>query len=237
VGHEQEAELHVVLQLREQVDDRRLHRDVEGRGHFVAHEQRGLGRERAGDRDALPLAAAQLVRVTGHDRGPELDPLQCRDDPGVPLLRPELEEEAQRLIDDLADRLARVERAVRTLEDVLDPLACPSVARARIVRQRAPVEVDRAGEVTVETGDAARERRLTGARLADERDALARPDGKADAEQHLAVAVGGIDVLHVDERLAFVASRPRGRGPPLACAEREHLRMPEATHDVALRDG
>ena len=39
------------------------HRDVERRDGLVADEPRGLRRERAGDRDALPLTARELVRI------------------------------------------------------------------------------------------------------------------------------------------------------------------------------
>ena len=56
-----EAEL--VLQVLEQVDDAGLDRDVERRHRLVEHEQLRVERERAGDADALALAAGELVRV------------------------------------------------------------------------------------------------------------------------------------------------------------------------------
>ena len=49
--------------LLEQVQDLRLHRHVERRDRLVADDQLRLQRERAGDADALPLAARELVRV------------------------------------------------------------------------------------------------------------------------------------------------------------------------------
>ena len=56
-----------LLQLHEQVDDLRLDRDVERRHRLVADEQARLERQRAGDADALALAAGELVRVAlGH---------------------------------------------------------------------------------------------------------------------------------------------------------------------------
>ena len=56
----------------------------------------------------------------------------------------------------------------------------------------------------MQAGDAARERRLAGARLADERDALAGADGQLDVEQHLAGAVRGADAADGDERVLGV---------------------------------
>ena len=49
------------LQLDEQVEDRRLHRDVERRGRLVADDELRVARERAGDRDALLEAAGELA--------------------------------------------------------------------------------------------------------------------------------------------------------------------------------
>ena len=43
------------------VEDVGLHRDIERREHFIADQQIGLGDERAGDGDALALAARKLV--------------------------------------------------------------------------------------------------------------------------------------------------------------------------------
>ena len=52
-----------LLQVAQQVHDLRLDRDVE-RGHrLVADDEARLDGERAGDADALPLAAGELVRV------------------------------------------------------------------------------------------------------------------------------------------------------------------------------
>ena len=65
VGDEDVGDAELALQALQQVDDLRLHRDVERRDRLVADDQRGLDRERAGDRDALALAARELVRHGG----------------------------------------------------------------------------------------------------------------------------------------------------------------------------
>ena len=51
------------LQLDEQVEDRRLHGDVERRGRLVADDELGVAGERARDRDALLEPARQLHRL------------------------------------------------------------------------------------------------------------------------------------------------------------------------------
>ena len=62
VRDEQVGEPELVLQVGEQIQDLRLDRHVERRGGLVADQQRGLDGERAGDADALALAAGELVR-------------------------------------------------------------------------------------------------------------------------------------------------------------------------------
>ena len=62
-----QAEL--LAQLREQVQNRRLHRDVERRDRLVGDQELGLESERARDRDALALAARELPRVGVERRG------------------------------------------------------------------------------------------------------------------------------------------------------------------------
>ena len=47
--------------LVEQIEHRRLNRDVEGARHLVADQHRRLGRERAGDGHPLALATRQLA--------------------------------------------------------------------------------------------------------------------------------------------------------------------------------
>ena len=53
----------VALELDEQVEDRRLHRDVERRGRLVADDDPRLAGERARDRDPLLEAARELRRA------------------------------------------------------------------------------------------------------------------------------------------------------------------------------
>ena len=62
VGDEKVGQAELALQLFEQIEDLRLHADVQGRGRLVADDQLRLHRQRAGDGSALALAAAEFVR-------------------------------------------------------------------------------------------------------------------------------------------------------------------------------
>ena len=63
-------------QVLEQVEHRRLHRDVECRDRLVGDEQVGLERERPRDADPLPLAARELPRVRVERARAEADELE-----------------------------------------------------------------------------------------------------------------------------------------------------------------
>ena len=111
----------VAREPHEQVRDLRLRRGVERRERLVEHDHRRVGGERAGDRDALALPAAELVRVAAVRGGRQADLLEqrCRTRSRAPALVDAGEREA---VGDLrADRAARVQRRVRVLEDHLQP--------------------------------------------------------------------------------------------------------------------
>ena len=55
------------LQVAQQIEDLRADRDIERRDRLVADDELRLDRERAGDRDALALAAGKFVRITLRD--------------------------------------------------------------------------------------------------------------------------------------------------------------------------
>src|SRR5918998_5284305 len=56
--------MHLLLQFLQQIDDLRLNRNVQRRYRLVAYDKLGTNTERPGDADALPLTAAELMRVT-----------------------------------------------------------------------------------------------------------------------------------------------------------------------------
>ena len=100
-------------QREQQVQYLRTHRDVERRDRLIADEACGLGCDRAGDRDALPLPARELVRVAMPEAlgGREARILERgRGAQHTLVARPALH--AQGLLHELAHAHARVERFV-----------------------------------------------------------------------------------------------------------------------------
>ena len=127
VGDEDVGQAELVLQLLHQVDDLRLHRHVERRDRLVADEHLGVEGDAAGDADALPLAAGELVGVAVDVLGVEPDEVEQLLDPlAAPALGHDVVVDLERLTDDVADRHPGVERGVRVLEDDLDVAAHPA---------------------------------------------------------------------------------------------------------------
>ena len=118
----------LALQVLQQVDHLRLDRDVERRDRLVAHDQLRAERQRAGDADALALAARELVREVGHLRGPQADAVEQRRHLRGALALVGHAVDQQRLADDVARGHARVERRERILEDDLHLLAGTAAA-------------------------------------------------------------------------------------------------------------
>ena len=81
VADEQIGQAELVLQVAHQIEDLRLHGDVERRGRLVADDEFGFRRQRAGDRDALALAAGKFVRIFHAVVGMQPDQRQQLADP------------------------------------------------------------------------------------------------------------------------------------------------------------
>ena len=64
------------LEVFEQIQHLRLHGDVERGDGFVGDQDFRIERQRAGDADALPLAAGEFVRIAFHRAGIEADQAQ-----------------------------------------------------------------------------------------------------------------------------------------------------------------
>ena len=73
VSDEEIGDAEFLLQVLQQIDDLGLNRDVERRDRFVADDQFGLDGERAGDADALALAARERVWVAVEGAGRQAD--------------------------------------------------------------------------------------------------------------------------------------------------------------------
>ena len=180
VRDEEIRQAEALLQVEQEVDDLRLHGDVERRDGLVADDERRLERDRARDADALALAAAELVRIFRRVRGIEPDHLEELADPRDALVARADPVDRQRLAHDIADAHARVERRVRILKDDLQ--MPPRLAQlARPEREHVLIlEPHFAGARLDQPQHAPARRRLARAGFADEPERLARGDGKAD---------------------------------------------------------
>ena len=90
MGDEQHGHAHFALQFLQQLQNLRLHRDVERGRRFIGDEQVGIVGKRHGDHHALALAARKLMRKIlkprFRDRGCPLSS-EARSPSGVPWRR------------------------------------------------------------------------------------------------------------------------------------------------------
>ena len=119
VGDEQIGQVALFLQLLQQVDDLRLDGHVQRGDRLVADDELGIQRQRAGDADALALAAGELVRIAGLVVGLQAAVVHDLVDIVVKLVLGDQVVLAHGLADDLADRQARGQAGERVLEDDL----------------------------------------------------------------------------------------------------------------------
>ena len=105
------GEVVLLLQLVEEVEHLRLHRHVEGGHGLVADDEPRVDGQGAGDGDALPLSARELVRVTVEMALVQAHPFQNLDGVLPPLLVVGVDAvELHRLHQRVADSKPLVER-------------------------------------------------------------------------------------------------------------------------------
>ena len=117
--HEEIGETKFFLQILEQIDDLRLDRDIERGDRLVADDEARIDGQRAGDADALPLPARELMRIAFHRVGSQPD---LREDRNHSILQLAARRDAvirKRLADDRADRETRIKRGTGVLENEL----------------------------------------------------------------------------------------------------------------------
>ena len=134
VGDQHDACVDPLAQVAHQLEDLGLDGHVECRGGLVGDQQLGLAGQRLRDHRALPLATGELVRegVEAPLRLGDLHQRQQLDGPRLRLLGRHDEVRADGLHDLEADRVDRVHRRHRLLEDDRD-------LRPRTRRSGAPV--------------------------------------------------------------------------------------------------
>ena len=210
------------LNVGEQVEHLRANRDVERRDRFVEHQQSGLERERACDRDPLALAAAELVRKQPRRRRRQADHVEQFADAATDLDPPRSFVREDRLGQDGVHTQPGIERGVRILEDRLQLAAQATQARRRQRREIVTVESDRTGSRPLQPQHQFGNRRLAAARLADQREGFTLVDREAHTVDRLHVApraeqaaAGGeipAQIAHFEQTHALASARPGGPG-------------------------
>ena len=139
------AQSELVLQVFQQIEHLRLHRDVQRADRLVGDDQSGLRDQGPRDGDALALAAGEFVREFFHVGIAQADLLQHRGDPAALLGAVDTTERGQRFGDNARNRLARIERTLGILEHHLE--IAPGVAQfsGGQPMQVAPEQSHRAG--------------------------------------------------------------------------------------------
>ncbi len=129
VRDEEIGDIEIALQIGEQIEDLRLHRNVKRRHRLVGDQQLRIEHQRARNRDALALPAGKHVRIAARMFGAQANFAQHVAHALAALLCAVLRVDDQRLFQDRLHGLARIERAIRILEHDLHFTA--QVARLR----------------------------------------------------------------------------------------------------------
>ena len=204
----------------EQLEDLRLHDDVERRRRLVGDHQRGPAGERERDHHALALAAGELVRVGAGDARRQPDRAEQLGDARLDVARLGARlVQADRGGDLALDALHRVERVHRALEDERDVAPAhqlhaalgPAVDVDRLLLAR---RAQRDRPLLHQRGrqqphQRQRRRALAAARLAREPERLARRERQVDAVDDRVAAVADGEAGDVEQR-AHRWSRSRG---------------------------
>ncbi len=167
----------------EQVENAGAHRHVEHRDRLVGDQQLRLQHERGRDRDALPLAAGQLVRIAVEEQlgGGQPGALERLAHALGALLARADAVDHERLAHRVAHAVARVERLVRILEHDLRLAPYGPQGALRERSNVLSVDLDGSRARHQHAHDRLSRRRLAAARLAHERDELACRDRQRDA--------------------------------------------------------
>ena len=116
---EQVRQPHALLQIVQEVDHLRLNRHIQRGDRLVADDELRFDGERAGNADALALAAGKLVREAVGVLAVEPDDREQLGHALLTALRVVHVVDNHALFDDRADGHARVERSVGILKDDL----------------------------------------------------------------------------------------------------------------------
>ena len=160
---EEISEPECIAQIGQQVDDRRLNRGVEGGDRLVTNYEFGIGRQRASDRHALLLAAAQLVWIATSIAARQLHHVQQLGHPSVARSGRHAIKQGQWPFQCIHNRQARIERGIGILKH--DLRTSPEITQVAL-GEAADIgagELNSAGARIDQTQEQPAERRLTAA--------------------------------------------------------------------------
>ena len=217
VGDEDVAHAFLRLQLDEEVQDRRLHRDVERRGRLVAEDDARVAREGTRDGDALFQPARELRRLRAQERLVEAHRLDELARPLVPVVAVQAEKLVERAADDSPHRVAPVERSIGVLKDDLKRAHLLRRPLLHAAGERFAVELERRALVgRREAEQDPRQGGLAAARLADQAEHFAGAHGERNVDKCVDVLALLFErlrpVLDLEEWIAV--RRPRGSREP-----------------------
>src|SRR5699024_358093 len=153
--------------VREQLQNLCLNRDVERRDWFVEDEHLRVGGQGACNGDALTLATAQFPRSGTGLAGAEADLVQEFANDHASPLPIGIPSQPYGYVEALLRRQARIQRGVRVLEDELNRgrSLSPRLPSAR-GDEFAPVDAHRSGVLTLQADQQPRDRCLSRSRFA-----------------------------------------------------------------------
>ncbi|ABA50513.1 hypothetical protein BURPS1710b_1039 [Burkholderia pseudomallei 1710b] len=215
VRHVDHRRLQLVVQPRELEPHLHAQRRIEVRQRLVEQEHLRLARDRAADRDALPLPARQLPGLPVEQVIDMQDPRRLLDRVVDLLLLRARELQAERHV--VVERHVRIERV--RLEHHRD-----AALRARHVVDLRAVDQQLAARNLLEPRDHPHQRGFAAAARPDEHDELAVDDVEIDVAQHFVVVVALADIAQ--EHACHDLS-------PFSCAAAR--RVGRARHDRSVR--
>ena len=213
VGDVEERYAALLFELQHQVEDPDANRHVEHARRLVREQHGRLDGQGARDRDALALAAGELMRILRRDvlGRHEADVLEQVVDVRLDLVRRDDPVDAKRTLEVMTDRLRRVQGAERILKDHLHLRAVvEDRPAAAIARDVAVAEADRPLARRVQAREQAGNRALPAPALADERGDRAAAQHEADLVDRVHGAPSAEEAAAGGEALREVAHLERG---------------------------
>ena len=183
VGHEQQRQSALALQCRQQHEDFATMMRVQRRHRLVADQQLRIAGQRAGNGDALALAAGELVRVSHGHVGIEADCHQQFAGFSEPRCRIADAVDPQRFAHDVANAHARIQRRIRILEHHADAFAHRAQRGAVQCGQLDIVQPHPTLRAAQQAQHRAAEGALAAAAFAQQREAFAAMQGERDIVQ------------------------------------------------------